>query len=180
MDEPTNHLDITSKELLKQALLKYNGNLIIISHDREFLEGLTTKVYEFKNKNIKEYIGDINQFLEEKEINNLKSLDIPNKKNKTRSNNSDEKTKYLNNKKIKRKITFLKNKINKVEIEINNIEEDLKKVNDQLSSIDTKNKFTQDEIVYNEYNKKINKIKKLENIWTKLQIELDNMKQEKD
>ncbi len=180
MDEPTNHLDITSKELLKQALLKYNGNLIIISHDREFLEGLTTKVYEFKNKNIKEYIGDINQFLEEKEITNLKSLDISNKKNKTQSNKSEEKTKYLNNKKIKRKITFLKNKINKVEIEINNIEEDLKKINDQLSSRDTTNKFTEDAIVYNKYNKKMNKIKKLENIWTKLQIELDNITEQKD
>ena len=53
MDEPTNHLDITSKELLKKALFDYDGSLIVVSHDREFLQGLTEKVYEFKNQNIK-------------------------------------------------------------------------------------------------------------------------------
>ena len=68
MDEPTNHLDITSKELLKKALLNYNGSLIVVSHDREFLKGLTNKVYEFKNKKIKEYIGDIDFFLQEKNL----------------------------------------------------------------------------------------------------------------
>ena len=66
MDEPTNHLDITSKDLLKQALLNYSGSLIIVSHDREFLQGLTHKVYEFKNKNVKEYLGDINYFFTRK------------------------------------------------------------------------------------------------------------------
>ena len=62
MDEPTNHLDITSKELLKKALNNYDGSLVVVSHDRIFLQGLTHKVYEFKNKNIKEYIGDIDVF----------------------------------------------------------------------------------------------------------------------
>ena len=64
MDEPTNHLDITSKELLKKALLAYDGSLVVVSHDREFLQGLTQKVYEFKNQNIKEYYGSGNTFLE--------------------------------------------------------------------------------------------------------------------
>ena len=69
MDEPTNHLDITSKELLKKALLKYDGSLILVSHDREFLDGLSSKVYEFESFNIKEYFGDINVFLNEKDTN---------------------------------------------------------------------------------------------------------------
>ena len=63
MDYPTNHLDITSKDLLKKALANFDGSLIVVSHDREFLEGLTQKVYEFKHQNIKEYIGDINTLL---------------------------------------------------------------------------------------------------------------------
>ena len=67
MDEPTNHLDIQSKEVLKQALDDYEGTLIIVSHDREFLQGLCTKVYEFTNHTVKEYLGDINYFLEKKE-----------------------------------------------------------------------------------------------------------------
>ena len=59
MDEPTNHLDIASKNVLKQALQRFEGTLIIVSHDRDFLTGLTDKVYEFKNHTIKEYLGDI-------------------------------------------------------------------------------------------------------------------------
>ena len=78
MDEPTNHLDIKSKELLKQALVEYDGSLIIVSHDREFLQGLTKKVYEFKDRNIKEYLGDINHFLKEKKIENFKELEALN------------------------------------------------------------------------------------------------------
>src|SRR5690606_27819901 len=65
MDEPTNHLDIASKNVLKQALKKFEGTLVIVSHDRDFLEGLTDKVYEFKNRTIKEYLGDINYRSEE-------------------------------------------------------------------------------------------------------------------
>ena len=78
MDEPTNHLDIKSKELLKQVLVEYDGSLIIVSHDREFLQGLTKKVYEFKDRNIKEYLGDINHFLKEKKIENFKELEFLN------------------------------------------------------------------------------------------------------
>ena len=66
MDEPTNHLDITSKNLLKKALQKYDGTLILVSHDRDFLSNLTDKVYEFYDKNINEYIGDIDVFKRKK------------------------------------------------------------------------------------------------------------------
>ena len=79
LDEPTNHLDMLSKDILKSALLQFDGTLIVVSHDRDFLQGLTTKVYEFKKPHIKEYIGDIYDFLEEKR---LKELDDLNKKQK--------------------------------------------------------------------------------------------------
>ena len=80
MDEPTNHLDIISKDVLKKALIKYDGTLIIISHDRDFLQGLSSKIYEFKNKNIKESLGDVNTFLEEKALENLDDLNKTSKK----------------------------------------------------------------------------------------------------
>ena len=82
MDEPTNHLDITSKDLLKKALNNYDGSLIVVSHDRIFLQGLTHKVYEFKNKNLKEYIGDIDVFLNEKFNKLSEEQSIVSQKNK--------------------------------------------------------------------------------------------------
>ena len=76
MDEPTNHLDMNSKDILKSALKRFDGTLIIVSHDRDFLQGLTEKVYEFKNKNIKEYLGDVNAFLEAKMVDNFKDFEL--------------------------------------------------------------------------------------------------------
>ena len=75
LDEPTNHLDMRSKDVLKDALRDFDGTLIVVSHDREFLDGLVDKVYEFGNKQIKEHLGGIYDFLERKKIDNLKELE---------------------------------------------------------------------------------------------------------
>ena len=104
MDEPTNHLDIKSKELLKQALVEYDGSLIIVSHDREFLQGLTKKVYEFKDRNIKEYLGDINHFLKEKKIENFNQLEASQLKQKIKKVNSANKISYQEKKEKDKKI----------------------------------------------------------------------------
>jgi ATP-binding cassette, subfamily F, member 3 len=74
LDEPTNHLDIPSKEVLKEAIKAYDGTAIIVSHDREFLDGLVTKVYEIGNKKIREHLGGIYEFLEKKKMENLNEL----------------------------------------------------------------------------------------------------------
>jgi ATP-binding cassette subfamily F protein 3 len=74
LDEPTNHLDMRSKDVLKMALLKYDGAMIVVSHDRDFLQGLTDKVYEFKDRKVKMHIGDIYEFLESRNIENLNEL----------------------------------------------------------------------------------------------------------
>ncbi|HZJ37387.1 MAG TPA: ABC-F family ATP-binding cassette domain-containing protein, partial [Gillisia sp.] len=71
MDEPTNHLDIKSKNVLKDALKSFQGTLILVSHDRDFLQNLTATVYEFKNKKIREYLGDINYYLEQRNVENM-------------------------------------------------------------------------------------------------------------
>jgi ATP-binding cassette subfamily F protein 3 len=78
LDEPTNHLDIKTKEILKSALNDYDGTLIVVSHDRDFLDGLVTKVYEFGNKRIKEHLGDIRSFLEKKRMDTLRELEKKN------------------------------------------------------------------------------------------------------
>jgi len=75
LDEPTNHLDIRSKDILKQALIKYDGTLILVSHDRDFLDGLVEKVYEFRDRHIREHIGGIYDFLQKKKIDSLQELE---------------------------------------------------------------------------------------------------------
>ena len=123
MDEPTNHLDITSKELLKKALAKYDGSLIVVSHDREFLQGLTEKVYEFKSQNIKEYIGDIDTFLDEKDLENFKQLESSQKEQKnTKQDKSGVQLSYANQKARKKKIKKLQNRVSKLEQEIENLD----------------------------------------------------------
>ena len=74
LDEPTHHLDMISKNILKQALLQYDGTLIIVSHDRDFLDGLTDKVYEFRNKKVHEHRGGIETFLEKRRLERLQDL----------------------------------------------------------------------------------------------------------
>ncbi len=75
LDEPTNHLDMKTKDILKSALLDFDGTLILVSHDRDFLSGLVTKVFEFGNQQVKEHLGDINSFLQKKKMDNLRELE---------------------------------------------------------------------------------------------------------
>jgi ATP-binding cassette subfamily F protein 3 len=76
MDEPTNHLDMRSKDILKEALMKYSGALVVVSHDRDFLQGLTKKVFEFKNKKIKAHLGDVYSYLESRKLETLDALNL--------------------------------------------------------------------------------------------------------
>lgn len=78
LDEPTNHLDIKTKDILKSALQDYDGTLILVSHDRDFLDGLVSKVYEFGNKRVKEHLGDVRSFLEKKKMDTLRELEKKN------------------------------------------------------------------------------------------------------
>ncbi len=89
LDEPTNHLDMMSKEVLKQALLAFNGTLIVVSHDRSFMEGLTNKVFEFRQEGVKVYPGDINTFLEHRELEDFRALEEENPETNRKEEKSD-------------------------------------------------------------------------------------------
>ena len=78
LDEPTNHLDMKTKDILKDALLQFDGTLILVSHDRDFLNGLAEKVFEFGNKRVKEHLEDINGFLKTKKLENLREIERKN------------------------------------------------------------------------------------------------------
>lgn len=143
LDEPTNHLDMRSKDILKQAITKFDGTLILVSHDRDFLNGLVDKVYEFRDHGIKEHLGGIYDFLRKKNIENLHDIEkknyVGNKTNSLSSSNSN-KQKYLERKeydKALRKLTKLvensEAEIERIEIEINETEKILNSSSD-LSS----------------------------------------------
>ncbi|WP_289022663.1 ABC-F family ATP-binding cassette domain-containing protein [uncultured Salegentibacter sp.] len=123
MDEPTNHLDIKSKNVLKEALNRFEGTLIIVSHDRDFLQGLTNKVYEFKDSKIKEYLGDINFFLDQRKLEDMRSVEKKEKVAKVQKEvaTTNNKKAYKDQKKIK----SLKNKLSNTESKITKLEKDL-------------------------------------------------------
>ena len=175
MDEPTNHLDITSKELLKQALMEYDGSLIVVSHDREFLQGLTQKVYEFRDMNIKEYHGDINTFLSEKDLNNFKQLELSNKDYDNSNIKDQNKDSFKDKKDKKRKINKLKSKIRNIEKEIDALSDELKKKDLELADPIKFNELSSEKDFFKIYGQQKNDLIQLEEKWTALVEELENI-----
>jgi len=176
MDEPTNHLDITSKDLLKKALLNFDGSLIVVSHDREFLQGLTQKVYEFKNQNIKEYIGDINTFLSEKEMSTFKQLESSQKDQKIvdKDKNKEQKS-YHDKKNHKSNIKKLRNRINKLEKEITTLSTSLKEKDEALSDPVKFKELSNDKDFFSIYDQEQQNLKKLEDDWAIDNEKLDQL-----
>ena len=165
LDEPTNHLDMLSKDILKSALLQFDGTLIIVSHDRDFLQGLTNKVYEFRKPNIKEYIGDIYDFLEEKK---MKELDDLNKKmksqpveNKVSQSKLDYETKKQNDREIKR----IEREIKKIEEQIESLEMEIAEMDAVMSSPTDYPHISIDNAWYSSYGEKKEKLQDLMNQW---------------
>ena len=131
MDEPTNHLDIKSKNVLKESLKSFEGTLILVSHDRDFLQGLTNTVYEFKNKNIKEYLGDIDFYLDQRKVADLREIEKKDKIQHKEVADSKETAKqsYQDQKKLK----SLNNKLSNVEAKINKLEKEIKEIDVELA-----------------------------------------------
>ena len=179
MDEPTNHLDLTSKELLKRALLEYDGSLVVVSHDREFLQGLTEKVYEFKQRNIKEYLGDINEFLKEKDLENFKQLETSQSKQKVKQKKGDSHNKisYQEKKNLDKKIKKINNKIRKFEKEIDSLEKEIKEIDSNLADSEKFKELSQHPDFFANYEQKQLKLKETEQFWEKANLELDTLKQ---
>jgi len=179
MDEPTNHLDLTSKELLKRALLEYDGSLVVVSHDREFLQGLTEKVYEFKERNIKEYLGDINEFLKEKDLENFKQLETSQAKQKVKEKKEDShhKISYQEKKDLDKEIKKLNNKIRKFEKEIDALEKEIKEIDSNLANPEKFKELSQNPDFFDNYEQKQLKLKETEQFWEKVNLELDTLKQ---
>ena len=160
LDEPTNHLDVFAKEILKQALLQYSGTLILVSHDRDFLSGLTDRVIEFRKDKIREYPGDIDSYLEEQTI----EIESPLKK-------KDKKVdRYKIKKKLDSQLRILNKGNKKIEDEIEIIEKKINSFNDIVSR--NNNKSDNSEIDYDDYNR-LNKTLNIQlDKWEKMQKEI--------
>lgn len=130
MDEPTNHLDIASKNVLKKALQKFNGTLILVSHDREFLQGLATTVYGFKDRIIKEYLGDIDYFLEQHQMENLREAE---KRTVVKNEKPAFKEVHQHSKEQEKELKKLQNKISKIETQIADLESEIAEIDKALA-----------------------------------------------
>lgn len=124
LDEPTNHLDMLSKDVLKQAIMDYDGTLIVVSHDREFLSGLTQKTIEFRDKKLYEYLGDVNYFLEKRSMDNMRQVELQKPTNQTavvekRTLTNDERNEK---KRLQRVVQILEKKVEQLEQEIADFE----------------------------------------------------------
>jgi ATP-binding cassette subfamily F protein 3 len=168
MDEPTNHLDIKSKNVLKAALQKYEGTLLLVSHDRDFLQGMSNIVYEFKDQKIKEYLGDINFFLEQRNLESMREVEKKDveKKELSKENN---KVSYEDQKKGK----SLQNRLSKIESQIKQLEIDIQ--NDDKSLVSNYDKHVEDASFFMAYNKKKEELNKLLEDWEMVHGEIDAM-----
>lgn len=140
LDEPTNHLDIRSKEILKQALVDYDGTVIVVSHDREFLDGLVNCVYEFKDKKVKQHLGGIYEFLRRKKIESMKELekkDVPlTQEVKVQKVEETDKLSFGDRKEINKNISRLEKGIGKTEQEITDLETRIEEMDQTLEHAD--------------------------------------------
>jgi ATP-binding cassette subfamily F protein 3 len=127
MDEPTNHLDIQSKNVLKSALDNFEGTLILVSHDREFLQGLNDIIYEFKDQKIKPYLGDIDFYLEQRQLQNLREVE-----KKTIIKSSVKLTENKQSYESQKKLKSLNNRLSKIETAISSLEQEIKDIDLQL------------------------------------------------
>ena len=165
LDEPTNHLDMLSKDILKSALLQFDGTLIIVSHDRDFLQGLTNKVYEFRKPNIKEYIGDIYDFLEEKKMKELDDLNKKMKSMPTENNISQGKLDYETKKQNDREIKRIEREIKKIEEQIESLENEIAEMDKVMSSPTDYPNINIDNAWYSSYGEKKERLQDLMNQW---------------
>lgn len=177
LDEPTNHLDMRSKEILKQALADFDGTVLLVSHDREFLDGLATCVYEFRNRKIKQHLGGIYAFLEKRKIESLKELErkqkYPSNSNKSAAeatvNSVEIQVGFEERKNINKVINRLEKEIAQLEARIAQTESAIAEMDQMLAQPDSIN----GDDFFGKYEKSKNDLSDLMHSWESLHLELE-------
>lgn len=173
LDEPTNHLDMRSKDVLKEAIKSFNGTVVIVSHDREFLDGLVDKVYEFSNHKVREHIGGIYDFLKTKKMESLRELDVANRtqiKEEKAEEVKENKLSYEAQKEVAKKIRKVEKQVAETESAILSIETRLSEIELELSNPERAN----DSVLFEEYKKKQHELEQRMYEWELLSEELES------
>ena len=179
LDEPTNHLDMRTKDILKQAIKEFNGTVIVVSHDREFLDGLVEKVYEFGDGKVKECLGGIYEFLEKKKIVSLAELEVSKSVNKPEANakiitptveQSSTKLSYAEQREREKTIKRAEKKVSEAENEISKIEAEIAVIEDKIASGDV------DSDIFNQHAAKNKQLENAMSLWELASMELDELK----
>ena len=165
MDEPTNHLDIKSKNVLKEALKRFEGTLILVSHDRDFLQGLTNLVYEFKDHKLKQYLGDIDYYLEKRKVENLREVE------KRTVIKETPKVKKKQSYEDQKRLKSLNNKLSNVESKINDLEREIKKIDLELEI--NYEEVTSKPDFFEIYQKKKTDLQEFMKKWEDIQVEIE-------
>ena len=172
LDEPTNHMDMRSKDIWKEALMKYDGTLVVVSHDREFLDGLVDKVYEFRDGGVKEYLGGIRYFLEKRKIEDMRQIEAKEsvaKEQKSTTGRDD----YLAKKENEKQIRKTQRAIDEKEALVAQLEEQVAAWDQKLASPDEHGIDLTDSSVFEQYNALKQKLAFEEHEWEKLCYELE-------
>lgn len=177
LDEPTNHLDMRSKDVLKEAVKEFDGTVIVVSHDREFLDGLVTKVYEFGGGLVKEHIGGIYDFLQKKKMENLNELQLSQSPQtaspkKEEPAESESKLSYEAQKELNKKIRKLEKQVADCEAKIEKLEEQVSQLEEQMATPEG----ASDMKLYEQHQQLKKQIAEAEEEWTLLLSELEEMK----
>ena len=171
LDEPTNHMDMRSKDILKNALKTFDGTLIVVSHDREFLDGLVDKVYEFRDGKVKEHLGGIQEFLQRRKLENLQELE---RKNKAVPEKKEEKQaikqNYGDKKEYDKQIRKVTNQIEKEEKLISELESAIANMDKAMANPTPE---TSGDEFYKKYNDTKEELNKTMQRWEKLHEELE-------
>jgi ATP-binding cassette, subfamily F, member 3 len=174
LDEPTNHLDMRSKDILKQALLNYDGTLIVVSHDREFLDGLAQKIYEFREGKVKEHIGGIYDFLRKIKLSNLTDLNRSEKQMTAPAENKipENKLAYEKKKEFEKQVRKVERQIHLSEEHISYLEKELDKLHNRMGGQEVVN----DGKIFEDYEKTSAMLKTEMQKWESLNTELEGLK----
>lgn len=179
LDEPTNHLDMRSKDILKQALRDFEGTVILVSHDREFLDGLVEKVYEFRHKKIKEHIGGIYEFLEKRKLENLDDLNnsiASKKKNAQQKEDSHAKISFEERKELSKRLKKAEKQVEECEKAISQLEAKLEELTIKISLPEN----SSDDSVFIDYKKTETALEEQMANWEEAHLNLEQLQQQKN
>lgn len=182
LDEPTHHLDMRSKDVLKEALINFTGTLILVSHDRDFLDGLADKVYEFRKGEVKEHLGGIKDFLHKRKISNLTELNTSAKETSKVENDkpSENKQLFQKRKEVEKEYRNAKNEVDKTEKKIEKLESQLAEYDEKLQDPEQYKVIFNDKELFEKYNTLKKDLEKEMAKWEKAAETLEKVTQQKE